>query len=446
MAAPTLVQVAKSTFSDSGLTDETSASITWEAGDIILVFGAIANNEVANQLGLPARAGLTFSLLTSVNNNAATDDIQVFLWTATAAGAGSGTVVSVTSPFDGKVVLRSGIVVYVYRGSGGLGTPVTLDGSTAKTISVTRAGANSHVVMMMADWNQVGDVTVTATPTGTVDHAQAESGQADFFAVSFGDQGAAGGPTAYGITGHTGTVDMSGIAVEIKGSAGQSINVGQITETDTSQTLGKTKRKTLGQVTETNTAQAFTKRKSRVLGQALETDLAQTIASSKSKAVAQAIENDLAQAITRSKSKVLGQPQEVDTSQAFSTTKAKALGQAQETDEAFSISSGGNDISVGQAEEVDTAQPISVRKTKTLEQVLEINEAQAITVNRAFLLGQAQEINLAQTITSLKLREIGQAIETDLAQSMTLSGGAGIPNLHKMFIDLDTGHLVWRIS
>jgi len=218
VAEPTLVQVAKSTFSDSGLTDETSASITWQTGDRILVFGSISNNEVANQLGLPARAGLTFSLLTSVNNNAAADDIQVYLWTATAAGAGSGTVVSVTSPFGGNAALRSGLVVYVYRGSDGIGTPVTMDGSTAKTISVTRAEANSHVAMMMADWANVGDVTVTATPTGTVDHASSEAGQADFFAVSFGDQGAAG-TTAYGITNHTGTVDMSGIAVEILGSA-----------------------------------------------------------------------------------------------------------------------------------------------------------------------------------------------------------------------------------
>jgi len=216
VAEPTLVQVAKSTFSDSGLTDETSASITWETGDAILVFGGVSNNDTVGSLGTPTVTGLTFGLLASVNNNNAVDDAPVFLWTATAAGNGSGAVVSVTTTADSG--RRSGLVVYVYRGSDGLGTPVTLDGSTAKTISVTRAGANSHVAMMMADWNQVGDVTVTATPTGTVDHAQAESGQADFFAVSFPDQGAAG-TTAYGITNHTGTVDMSGIAVEILGTA-----------------------------------------------------------------------------------------------------------------------------------------------------------------------------------------------------------------------------------
>lgn len=225
MAEPTFVEYDESTFSDSGATDELSGASSWQTGDIVLVFGAASDNAAADQLGTPtvsggSGTGLTFSLLASVNNGSGSNDTQVYLWTATAAGNGSGQIASVTTPGGGTPGNRRlGIAVMVYRGSDGLGTPVTIDGSSAKTISVTRAQANSHIALMMADWNQVGDVTVDATPTGTVRHASAQSGEADFFVCSFGDQGATG-TTSYGITNHTGTVDMSGIAVEVKGTAG----------------------------------------------------------------------------------------------------------------------------------------------------------------------------------------------------------------------------------
>jgi hypothetical protein len=60
---------------------------------------------------------------------------------------------------------------------------------------------------------------VTATPSGTVRAAIAVSGQADFFCVTTDDLGSTG-TYACGIASHTGTVDMSGIAVEIKGTTG----------------------------------------------------------------------------------------------------------------------------------------------------------------------------------------------------------------------------------
>jgi len=220
MAEPTFVEYDQSTFNDDPATDELSSSATWQTGDIVLVFGGCANNGAANQLGTPtvsggSGTGLTFSLLSSINNAAANDDTQLFLWSATAAGNGSGQIASVTT---GTGIGACGLSVVIYRGTDGLGTPVTLDGSTAKTINVTTTQANSHVALMMADWNAVGDVTVTATPSGTVRLAIAVAGQADFFTVTTADLGAIG-TYACGIASHTGTVDMSGIAVEVKGTA-----------------------------------------------------------------------------------------------------------------------------------------------------------------------------------------------------------------------------------
>jgi hypothetical protein len=221
VAEPTVISYGNSTFSDAGNTTNTVAGVSWQAGDIVLVLAGNSNNTAAGRIGTPTvtgltGTGLTFGSIATVNDNGSNDDAQVYGWSATAAGTGSGTISSTSTTPSGE---RNGIGVFVYRGSDGLGTPVTLDGSSAKTISVTRVQANSHVVVILIDWNQVGDVTVTATPTGTVRFAEAESGQADFFIVSFGDQGATG-TTAYGITNHTGTVDMSGIAVEVKGTAG----------------------------------------------------------------------------------------------------------------------------------------------------------------------------------------------------------------------------------
>lgn len=224
MAQPTVISYGNSTFSDVGDAGgvlETVAGVSWQSGDIILVFGGTSNNSNADMLALPVTAGLTgsdltFSQSTVVNNNSANNGAQVYLWTATATGTGSGSIQS-NGIFASN--LRGGIAVFVFRGSNGLGTPATLVNSATKTISLTRAQANSHVVEFLVDWNEIGDVTVTTTPTGTVRFAEAEAGQADFFCLSFGDQSATG-TTSYGLANHTGTVILSGIVVEVKGTAG----------------------------------------------------------------------------------------------------------------------------------------------------------------------------------------------------------------------------------
>lgn len=218
MAEPTFVTYAESTFSDDGNIDETSGSFSWQAGDLVIVGGGISNNVTGNTLGTPTWSDATaFSLITSVNVNNDNNDTVLYAWKAVATSSGTGTVASVTA--TSASTLRSGIWVVVWRNHNNTGATNTIDGSSAKTISLTRTGTNSHVVVFMADWNQVGDVTVTATPTGTVRHASAQSGQADFFCCTYGDQGSTG-TTSYGITNHTGTVDMTGIVLEILGIAG----------------------------------------------------------------------------------------------------------------------------------------------------------------------------------------------------------------------------------
>jgi hypothetical protein len=117
----------------------------------------------------------------------------------------------------------------------------------------------------------------------------------------------------------------------------------------------------VGQVTETDVAQAVTwAPKRRMVGQVVETDLAQAIARIKSVAVSQALETDIAQAI--------------------SARKTATIGQVLETDVAFGLVLPAQIIAVGQVVETDIAQPIAwAPKRRLVGQVFETDIAQPIT-------------------------------------------------------------------
>jgi hypothetical protein len=229
MAEPTRVAYSQSNFASTTDTAETTAaSFTWQAGDVFHVLGA--TEDISRTLNTPTTAGanLTFSLITSVNGN---DNTRAYYWRGTATGSGSGTISAARGEASNAA---RGISVWQYRDTDGQGTPATITGQNAKTISVMRGQANSHVIAIMADWNAVNDTTVDATPVtnGQIRVATFVSGAATFFVADWGDQGAAG-TDSYGITNHTGTVDMSGIAVEILGTAGGSGVETQKTMSDT---------------------------------------------------------------------------------------------------------------------------------------------------------------------------------------------------------------------
>lgn len=218
--APTLVDAQSSDYSDTGNT-ETTASISWIAGDIILVFGSTENNDTScvpmcYTLNTPTATGLSFSLVTSLNTTGTSggDGTIQYLWSATAGGTGSG---AISATRGDTAAGHRGISAFQYRGSSGIGTPATIDDSTAKVISVTRSKANSLIALSMGDWAANADVTVDPSPAGGTQRVAVANGAYTAFVFNWGDQGAAG-TTDYGITAHTGTVDMAGIAVEIFGT------------------------------------------------------------------------------------------------------------------------------------------------------------------------------------------------------------------------------------
>lgn len=155
------------------------------------------------------------------------------------------------------------------------------------------------------------------------------------------------------------------------------------------------------------------------VGQVTETDTAQSIAKRKAKAVGQSSETDTAQSITKKKTRSVGQPTEVDTAQAIAKRKTKSIGQVTETDTAQAITRAtGITVSVGQVVETDTAQSIGKAKTKAIGQVTETDTAQAINENKSRTIGQPAETDTAQAIAKRKTKAVGQSVETDIAQSI----------------------------
>lgn len=101
-------------------------------------------------------------------------------------------------------------------------------------------------------------------------------------------------------------------------AGGQSVAVGQASETDAARAMTRAKRKGFVQASETDAARAITPRRTYALGQAAETESARVITwSPKNRLIGQASETDSARAITPRKTKTITQAAETDTSRAL---------------------------------------------------------------------------------------------------------------------------------
>ena len=211
--APTLSNFQSSNWGDI-TNSETTGTLSWSSGNVIVVMGV--SEDSGRQINVPTATGLSFSLVLALNDGNGDSDTAVYLWSATAGSNGSSTVSATHNPSSSSSLV--GIAAYAFSGSSGLGNTGTIDGSTAKVVSLTRANNNSAVITAMGDWAAVNDTSVNSSPAGgTVRQAVNDPTHGSAFLVDWGDQGASG-TTSYGITDHTGTVDMSGIAVEVKGA------------------------------------------------------------------------------------------------------------------------------------------------------------------------------------------------------------------------------------
>lgn len=194
----------------------TTASFTWQSGDVFHILGITEDNG-STTLTLPTTAGSNMGTVSNITTTNTASSCKAYYWRATATGSGSGTF---SSNID-NVGAAGGIAVWQYRATDGQGTPATRLGTADLTVDVTRGQVNSHVISIQGDWNQTADVTTDPTPATNANERQAEAftGKCDVFVNSWGDQSGTG-TTAYGITNHSGGAKMTQIAVEIFGSSG----------------------------------------------------------------------------------------------------------------------------------------------------------------------------------------------------------------------------------
>ena len=223
-------------------------------------------------------------------------------------------------------------------------------------------------------------------------------------------------------------------------SAAKARGVNQVTEIDLAQAMAWAPRHRLvGRVTETNLAQVLGRLKALGLGQVTETDLAQAMAwAPMHRLVGPTIETDLAQTIGRLKSRAVGQIMETDLAQALAVVKALAVAQISETDLAQPISVAGEFfIGVGQVTEADLAQAVSWAPTRLVAQISETDLAQSLSVLKLLGVGQVVETDLGQALGVLRTYGVNQVAEVDLARSLSVLRTYGVGQVTE--VDLAQG-------
>lgn len=216
-------------------------------------------------------------------------------------------------------------------------------------------------------------------------------------------------------------------------------NVGQITETNIAQPIGRLKTKAIGMVIDTQVSRPVTATKSRVLGQVTETDsarlfsitkgmgqvtetnLGRSVTASKIKTLGLTTATDVAQTVSRLKSRSLGQVTQTDTSRPIAHTKQRTIGQTTETDTAQTITRSGTVPPVNRVTETNISQAIGKLKTKTVGQITQTDVSRPVTRLKARAVGFVTGTDTARTFSSIKVKSVGQVVQTDLARTVSRS-------------------------
>lgn len=186
---PTLVSYTSGGF--TGTTSPKTASVTVLSGDQLVCVGTTENN--ATTLSTPT--GGTSIAWTLKKSLTGSNLAPVYIWTAPVT---SGQTFSV-SVGRASGTGETGMGVFVYRGSTGIGASNSASGTTGTpTVSLTTTGADSAIVIVNSDWETISVTGRTylqinsASPTDET----ATSGNSSYYVAAYGDSGAAGAKTA----------------------------------------------------------------------------------------------------------------------------------------------------------------------------------------------------------------------------------------------------------
>jgi hypothetical protein len=200
MAAPTLIDYQEAAWSTT-TTPKDSPSISWQAGDVIVVILGCASTDIP---ALPTATGLTFV-------SQQTNGVGCGTRCAAVVAGGSGSSVVSSSVTGGDVW---GFGVWVWRNSAGIGNSAIVNG--AETVSLTASAVNAGIVWGSFDFVAAATATIVPTPSNTreiTDHGTTYTTHvADLVNQT------SGGAVSYGTSGGGGQYTV--VAFEVKASVG----------------------------------------------------------------------------------------------------------------------------------------------------------------------------------------------------------------------------------
>lgn len=226
IAPPVLVSYTEVAWNTTG-TSKSTTSISWKAGDIIVV--EAGSEGISGTLGTPTAAGLTFSKAQDITDNSASQ-CAAFVASAEAAADGSSAVTVTSSASQ-----NYGFGVWVYRGSSGIGASAKSgDGNSDDSIAsfLTPTQLHSALAWGVFHWNAGAAGTGVPTPSNTRE-AAVENSAYTAHAFDLTDE-TTGAALEMGKTGGGTTGVFSIVAIEIKGrsAAITGTATASVTETD----------------------------------------------------------------------------------------------------------------------------------------------------------------------------------------------------------------------
>jgi len=203
--APTLVSYTETSWTTT-TTPKSTASISWQAGDILVMIGGSDGGTI----GVPTATGLTFASQKSFAGGSTACGTQCA--TAVAGSSGSGAVSATLTGGSGAW----GFGVWVFRSSAGVGNSAEQHTAT-KTVSLTPVAADSAIVWGVFDFSEGTAGTIVPTPTNTRQNVDV-TGSDRIYVCDLADQTSAGA-VSYGISGSSGSGPWSIVVCEIQGSS-----------------------------------------------------------------------------------------------------------------------------------------------------------------------------------------------------------------------------------
>lgn len=206
-------------------------------------------------------------------------------------------------------------------------------GVKSTEVSWTGTGHEGNVALLVFSATEPGGggQTVAVGQTAETDTAQVVTRAKELGLLAEIDTAQAVTATKTATLGLAEETDLAQSITAQQGGGGQTVAVGQATETDAAQAF--TRARTLGLVSQTDEALAITATKTVIVGLVTETDVAQTVVLPG--VVGQATETDLALSITATKTVTLDLATETALAQGF--TRAVELALAVETDLALAM-------------------------------------------------------------------------------------------------------------